>query len=83
LASASAISSRLGNSQSPYTKQCGDAPSEYKALAAKVRSLQNILLNVEDLLQSDKLSLEKKMELLEHGQSCDGVLKELQAMMTK
>jgi len=51
-------------------KQCRDAPSEYKALAAEVRSPQSILLDVEDLLQGDKLLPEKKMELLQHGQSC-------------
>jgi len=50
-------------------KQRCDASSGYKALAIEVRSLQNILLDVEGLLQGDKLSSEKKMELLQNGQA--------------
>ena len=64
-------------------KQCRDAPNEYKALANEVRSLQNILQDVEDLLQGDKPSPEKKAELLQYGQNCDEVLKELNSLMTK
>lgn len=73
----------VGTLATAVYKQCRDAPGEYKALASEVRSLQNILQDVEDLLKHDMLSKAKHDELLQHGQNCKDVLLDLNQLMTK
>ncbi|RMZ91406.1 hypothetical protein DV736_g1357, partial [Chaetothyriales sp. CBS 134916] len=60
-----------------------DAPDQFKAISIEVKSLLNVLRDIEDLLDQRDLSDQQKTELSEIVQGCRGVLEDLEKILDK